>query len=73
MSHDTAPESPWLSTGQVARHFDVHPVTVRRWAATGVLRAIKLGKRTLRFQRAEIEWKSCMEVKPATEEKHAVD
>lgn len=43
-----------LTTQEVAERLAVHPATVTRWARSGVIRSIRVG-RTLRFRRDDID------------------
>ena len=44
-----------LSVGQAAEVLSVHPDTLRRWAAKGLLRAYRVGpRRDRRFHRSEV-------------------
>ncbi len=38
-----------MTVNEVAERLKVNPSTVRRWAATGVLTAVRIGKTTLRL------------------------
>lgn len=44
-----------LTTQEVAEMCRVTPSTVARWAKSGVLPAITIGPRTLRFRRGDVE------------------
>ncbi len=49
---------PALTVADVATRLGVHPVTVRRWAASGLLPAAKLGHgpyARLRFAESDVE------------------
>ena len=50
-----AAANPLLSYADVAREFAVSVRTARRMVAQKVLRAVKVGHRTVRFRRADIE------------------
>lgn len=43
-----------LTASEVARFFRVSPFAVRTWARTGVLPAIRLSPRVIRFRRADV-------------------
>ena len=44
--------SDMLATGEVARLFNVHPGTVRRWSNQGIIKAYRIGPRgERRFRR----------------------
>jgi excisionase family DNA binding protein len=44
-----------LTTGDVARIFNVHPQTVRRWSERGIIRAYRVGPRGDRkFSREDV-------------------
>ena len=44
-----------LTTGDVARIFDVHPSTVRRWSEQGILAAYRSNPRAMRkFRREDV-------------------
>jgi len=44
-----------LTTGEVARIFDVHPSTVRRWSNQGILAAYRSNPRAMRkFRREDV-------------------
>jgi len=44
-----------LTTGEVARIFDVHPTTVRRWSNQGILAVYRSSPRTMRkFRREDV-------------------
>lgn len=45
----------WLTTAQVASHFDVSLKTVRRWVSDGRLNAVAPHGRALRFDPKEIK------------------
>ncbi|OGO18636.1 MAG: hypothetical protein A2Z15_05490, partial [Chloroflexi bacterium RBG_16_50_11] len=48
-------ESTMLSTGEVARIFEVHPGTIRRWCALGKLKAYRSGQQGgRRFRREDV-------------------
>lgn len=47
-------ESPYLTAVEVARYLRVDAQTVRRWCATGEMRAVRVGK-LLRVDRSELE------------------
>ncbi|MEU0289908.1 helix-turn-helix domain-containing protein [Streptomyces sp. NPDC006147] len=50
------PEQEWLTAAQVARHFQVSPSTVHRWAAADpTMRVKRLGSRTVRIHRSVLE------------------
>lgn len=45
-----------MTTAEVANELRVHPKTVREWAKSGKLRAIKLpGQRTRRYRREDVD------------------
>ena len=47
--------SDLLSVGQAAEMLSVHPDTIRRWAAGGLLRVYRVGpRRDRRFHRSEV-------------------
>lgn len=47
--------SNMLTTGEVARLFNVHPSTVRRWSNRGIIKAYRIGPRgERRFRRDDI-------------------
>lgn len=48
-------EVPALTTEDVAARLKLHPRTVLRMAARGTLPAVKLGRRTVRFNQADID------------------
>jgi excisionase family DNA binding protein len=49
------PVSTMLTTSEVARIFNVHPSTIRRWSEQGKLKAHEVGPRGVRkFQREEV-------------------
>jgi hypothetical protein len=43
-----------LTASEVARFFRVSPFAVRTWARTGVLPAVRLSPRVIRFRRADV-------------------
>ena len=52
------PDQEWLTAAQVARHFQVSPSTVYRWAASDpAMRVQRLGPdgRTVRIHRSVLE------------------
>lgn len=48
-------ESAMMSTGEVARAFDVTPKTVTRWAQTGRLDSVRTPGGHRRFYRAQVD------------------
>ena len=47
--------SEMLTVGEVARIFNVHPNTVRRWSSKGILKAHRIGPRGIRrFRRDDV-------------------
>jgi excisionase family DNA binding protein len=47
--------STMLTTGDVARIFNVHPGTIRRWSEQGIIKAYRVGPRGYRrFSREEV-------------------
>lgn len=54
MAQSEAPRRP-LTPKDVARRFAVHPVTVRRWADTGLLRFFTTPAGHRRFTAEEVE------------------
>ena len=49
------PISTMLSTGKVARIFNVHASTIRRWSQQGILKAYRNGQRgDRRFRREDV-------------------
>ena len=47
--------SAMLTVNEVARIFDVHPSTVRRWSSKGILNAHRIGPRgDRRFRRDDV-------------------
>ena len=58
MPRPTPPEPPLpalLTVKQTATYFQVSERTVRRWMASGLLKAVKVGPRQVRIRRAELE------------------
>ena len=54
----TSPDPPLpalLTVKQTATYFQVSERTVRRWMASGLLKAVKVGPRQVRIRRAELE------------------
>ena len=49
------PLTALLTVKQVAAYFQVSERTVRRWMASGLLKAVKVGPRQVRIRRAELE------------------
>jgi excisionase family DNA binding protein len=47
------PKSTMLTTGEVARIFNIHPGTVRRWCSQGKIRSQVTGGKRL-FRREEV-------------------
>jgi hypothetical protein len=47
--------TPMLRRSKVAQMFDVHPETVRRWAAAGLLDERRVGPRSVRVTAASVE------------------
>jgi len=47
------PRSTLLTTGEVARIFNVHPGTIRRWSEQGKIKAYRTGPRGARRFRRE--------------------
>lgn len=45
--------SNMLTTGEVARFFNVHPITVRRWSDRGIIKAYRIGPRGERRYRRD--------------------
>lgn len=45
--------SNMLTTGEVARFFNVHPSTVRRWSDRGIIKAYRIGPRGERRYRRD--------------------
>ena len=50
----TAPDA-FLTTGEVAAELCVARSTVLRWADEGKLQAVKLGPKTVRFRRSDVD------------------
>jgi len=47
--------SNMLTTGEVARFFNIHPSTVRRWSDRGIIKAYRIGPRgERRFRRDDV-------------------
>ena len=47
--------SNMLTTGELARLFNVHASTVRRWSDQGIIKAYRIGPRgTRRFRREDV-------------------
>lgn len=47
-------DSPFLTIQEVAAHLRVDSVTVRRWCATGALKAVKVGPKVYRVSQADL-------------------
>jgi len=47
--------SPLLQNGEAASRLGVHPNTLRRWAAAGLIRSIRLPSGVRRFRPEEID------------------
>jgi excisionase family DNA binding protein len=54
---DAASADDLLTTKEVADLLRVNPVTVTRWLHEGTLTGVKVGPRTFRFRRADVEAK----------------
>jgi len=52
--HKDTGEPLWKRT-DVAKRFQVHKETVRRWEARGLLKAIKINARLTRYEDQEVE------------------
>lgn len=50
-----APSPDLMTTGEVAATFNVGTSTVRRWHEKGLLVAIELPSKQLRFRRSDVE------------------
>jgi excisionase family DNA binding protein len=49
------PQSTTLTTREVARIFDVHPATIRRWCSQGKIKSYRSGAGgKLRFKREDV-------------------
>jgi len=56
--------NPMLTTSDVARLFNVHINTVRRWSNQGILKTYRIGSRgDRRFDQKDIEQFLCQKVK----------
>ena len=50
-----SPISTMLTTSEVARIFDVHPSTIRRWSERGIIKTYLVGARgDRRFRREDV-------------------
>ena len=61
MTHDETNNSQdkaisnMLTIGEVARIFNVHPETIRRWSEQGIIKAYRIGRRgDRRFSREDV-------------------
>jgi excisionase family DNA binding protein len=50
-----APDALALSPQEAAWLLGVRPVAVRQWVASGKLPAVRLGRRTIRIRRSDVE------------------
>lgn len=51
-------EKAWMTVGEVADLLKVNPSTVRRWIAQGVLKAVRIGKTTLRVDLSSLQYET---------------
>jgi excisionase family DNA binding protein len=51
----TSPSEPPLTTGQVAKRFNVHRTTVTKWVDEGLIPFFRTPSGQLRFHAAEID------------------
>ena len=58
------PLTRFASIQAVAEMYDVDPVTVRRWIASGLIHGYRIGDRNIRLDLDEVEAK-CVRVIPA--------
>lgn len=50
------PLARWATINEAAEIFRVNPSTCRRWAAQGILRAVRIGKTTLRVDLSSVRY-----------------
>lgn len=55
MNRGMPPETPLLTSAEVAKILRVTPMTVSRWSKDGTLQPIRLTKGTVRFRSEDID------------------